>query len=406
MSTTQSDNACLLDKIEAQLMSPQSNLRFDPELEARLEAETGAARNRQIYIAGLMALITFNIFLFNDYVTRPQIFDSAVLIRLVFVTIPCFLIIFTVSRGVKPWQREVLTAYGFVIVSLGATAINWGTESAYATFDAFTFVIIIVTGNIALPMRFFTALTATLATFMILAAGVMAHDYIPADAKQAALLVYAAGSVMTLVANFRFEIAERKSFLLFLRESLRNENMSRANEQLVQMSRTDPLTGLSNRRDFDEKLQMLMEQCVITDQPLSLLIIDIDHFKPYNDAFGHPAGDACLKTVAQAVMAEIRNGQGFAARLGGEEFAVVLPGLGIEAAAGMAERLRASVHRKKIAHDGVDGRAHITVSMGAASLNPDYPEDAVSLIARADGALYRAKRTGRDRAEVDLAAAA
>jgi len=163
---------------------------------------------------------------------------------------------------------------------------------------------------------------------------------------------------------------------------------------LMDLSLRDPLTRAFNRREFFARLGVETEQARRRDRPLSLLMVDIDHFKAVNDAYGHPAGDAALRSVAEALRAAVRPTD-TVARYGGEEFAVLLPDTPLEGSAAIAARLAASMGAQ-VFSVGRGERLAITVSVGVAS----FPLDAASaeeLLIAADDALYRAKREGRNR---------
>ncbi|WP_018609030.1 GGDEF domain-containing protein [Uliginosibacterium gangwonense] len=166
----------------------------------------------------------------------------------------------------------------------------------------------------------------------------------------------------------------------------------------------DPLTSLYNRRAFEDSLKIAWRQCKRETQPLSLLSIDIDHFKQLNDTLGHPAGDACLKSVAAVIRCFARRPEDLAARVGGEEFVVLLPKTPLDAARHMAERLRRTVAGCDVLGDG--GHTLVTVSIGIASVVPERDAKVEALLSAADVALYSAKHCGRDRVMVgvDLAA--
>jgi diguanylate cyclase (GGDEF)-like protein len=223
----------------------------------------------------------------------------------------------------------------------------------------------------------------------------------PLEAQSTIALVNAVGAALTLVANYRFERAERTQYLNLLRENLRNHDIVRANDILSVQSRTDFLTGVLNRRAFDENFYEAFRSCRAEGRPLSVLLADIDHFKAYNDRFGHLEGDKCLIAVARAIAAAVEPGAGFAGRFGGEEFAVVLHGPGFESVPLLTERIRSALTALAIAHPG-SRSGYVTLSLGVATLNPSCPESPEDLLLRADAALYRAKRKGRDCAEFDL----
>ncbi len=171
--------------------------------------------------------------------------------------------------------------------------------------------------------------------------------------------------------------------------------LERTLEDLRREATTDGLTGIANRRYFDVALQTMSGEAMNSGDDLSLLLIDIDHFKMVNDTWGHATGDAVIQLVA-ATLAQNVKGQDCAARYGGEEFAVILPATSIEAAMHVAENLRTALARKMFAPSDVEETVcAVTVSIGVACYDPGEP--LAQLIQRADGALYQAKKTGRDR---------
>ncbi|MGZ9046387.1 MAG: diguanylate cyclase [Telluria sp.] len=164
---------------------------------------------------------------------------------------------------------------------------------------------------------------------------------------------------------------------------------------LERLATRDGLTGLANRRYFDETLQAEWARAMRQKQPLSLLMVDVDNFKAYNDAHGHLGGDECLKRIAVAVAAEMRTND-LVARYGGEEFAVILPNQSLKGAAIVAERIRSRVEQLRLPNRFArDGR--VTVSIGAATALEASDADPSQLVATADAALYRAKHMGRNR---------
>ncbi len=167
-----------------------------------------------------------------------------------------------------------------------------------------------------------------------------------------------------------------------------------ANADLSRKASTDALTGLANRRVFDEALERDMARCGRAGTPLSLILLDVDRFKHYNDFHGHQAGDRCLVMVANAIKTSLLRPADLAARYGGEEFAVILPDTGLAGAEAVAERIRTSI----AAASTYDLGSEVTASLGVAEYDltkaPTTPE---SLVRRADGALYSAKAAGRNR---------
>jgi diguanylate cyclase (GGDEF)-like protein len=172
---------------------------------------------------------------------------------------------------------------------------------------------------------------------------------------------------------------------------------------LQQLATRDGLTGLANRRCFDDTLQAEWQRALRQQQPLSLLMVDVDNFKQYNDAYGHLGGDECLQRIANAVASEMRAND-LVARYGGEEFGVILPNQSLKGAAIVAERIRCRVEQLHLPNLGSQ-RHVVTVSIGAATALPAPGADPSQLVATADSALYRAKHMGRNRISLPTAEA-
>lgn len=171
----------------------------------------------------------------------------------------------------------------------------------------------------------------------------------------------------------------------------------RRNKDLEQEAQTDGLTGIANRRAFDEALERAVRRSRRTNEPLSLLLLDLDHFKSLNDTAGHQAGDLVLRHFARVLAQEARRPDDLAARYGGEEFALILPSTDQAGALEVAKRLRDNLAAAKLPHpNGIEGR--VTVSIGAVTAVSEAGRDVGSLLSTADARLYEAKKAGRDRA--------
>ncbi|KWT73175.1 sensor domain-containing diguanylate cyclase [Comamonas testosteroni] len=173
----------------------------------------------------------------------------------------------------------------------------------------------------------------------------------------------------------------------------------RAESELALLARTDGLTGLNNRRRLDEMLDQEWHRARRNHSIFSLLFVDIDRFKVYNDTYGHQAGDDVISTIAKCIGDNIRRPGDIAARYGGEEFIVVLPDTSLEGASCLAESIRAAVSQLSVEHCGSEF-GYITVSIGCAAWEPEHDADVASVIRSADEALYKAKTTGRNKVVV------
>lgn len=179
-----------------------------------------------------------------------------------------------------------------------------------------------------------------------------------------------------------------------------NAELDRARAGLEHLSETDAMTGIANRRQFDRRLADECARLTRHGMPLALLLVDVDHFKRFNDRHGHPAGDECLRQVAQRLADTARRPGEVAARYGGEEFAVLLPHVDAAAAAAHAQRCLAAVDDARIPHGDSDVSHWVTVSIGVAVSGAGDHHICETLLAASDRALYRAKAAGRHRAEV------
>jgi diguanylate cyclase (GGDEF)-like protein len=223
--------------------------------------------------------------------------------------------------------------------------------------------------------------------------------YVLGHGRLFGLFVIATAGYLWLIALHGPEAYSRSFLLVIVAVALMmgivalRHIMRQARQIELQMAEAhaDVLTGLANRRAFDIELSRRLAQRQRQGTPLSLLVIDVDNFKSFNDEFGHPLGDAILKEVASALEATARR-MDIVARLGGGEFAVLLPGINLEAASRAAERLRSAISDSPLRRDGHEHT--LTISVGLAEAHPD--DDAASLFKRSDSALYAAKQAGRN----------
>lgn len=204
-----------------------------------------------------------------------------------------------------------------------------------------------------------------------------------------------------LIARIRYHTrayldhVQRDAAYAALRESQRQ--LMQANLELERLTRIDGLTGLGNRRYFDEYMLAEWRRALRTRTPLALLMIDVDNFKLYNDSHGHLAGDEVLRQVADAIQAGVSRSGDLAARFGGEEFVVVLLNTDLAGAASVADQIMRRVRALDIPRDG----GHVTVSIGASAMVPTDLAGPDDIIKAADLALFRAKSNGRDRVEIE-----
>lgn len=207
-----------------------------------------------------------------------------------------------------------------------------------------------------------------------------------------------------LIARIRYHseaylsLIERDEAYRALRESQRE--LMETNLELQRLTNVDGLTGLSNRRYFEEYFETEWRSAARTKEPISLLMIDIDHFKLYNDTYGHLAGDEVLRSVAQAVKGTFMRPKDLAVRMGGEEFVVVLPQTPGDSLRTLARKVVEAVESLGIPHSASPASGTVTISVGGATRVPDQADLSSSLIEAADQAMYRAKHSGRNQAVI------
>lgn len=210
------------------------------------------------------------------------------------------------------------------------------------------------------------------------------------------LAVYMPTVIMTLLVSYQLEVEALTSHLQMEENEALKRELSRQNKDLARLSVTDPLTRLSNRRGTEMELSRLMTETPDAASRVVLLVADVDHFKAYNDAYGHGAGDDCLKRVARAMRRALPI-EAHLARHGGEEFVAILADADTDRAAALAESLRRAVRQLGIAHAHTgDRNQHVTISVGAACGPIRSDGDFEQLLETADRALYAAKSDGRN----------
>jgi diguanylate cyclase (GGDEF)-like protein len=186
--------------------------------------------------------------------------------------------------------------------------------------------------------------------------------------------------------------------LIAIVETLRDMTDQKLAEiALEDLATKDSLTGLANRRSLDKKMHLEWKCAQRTGTPLAFILADIDHFKAYNDHYGHQQGDECLRAAAGAIAASIFRPSDMASRYGGEEFAMVMPNTDLAGAHAVAERIRQAVSDQELPHQKSTTAEHITLSLGVAAMIPSARTSTEMLIAAADAALYLAKSQGRNR---------
>jgi len=290
-----------------------------------------------------------------------------------------------VSRRARSTSRAVQPAFSAVVSLFFVAAPVTAGVPARLSDGPWTGEVAILTSSTAL--RFFaTPWFIGVCVLALLIAGLAAHRL---RVRQ----------IAARNAELTAQLADRTAKLQEANELLgqRNHELEEANRRLEVLSTVDSLTEAANRRQFDHILDAEWRRCARTGLPLALLMLDIDHFKPFNDGYGHVPGDACLRKVAGVVRRSVQRAGELVARYGGEEFAVLLPGSDAPHARELAETIRLEVELLAIPHAYSKVAPVVTISAGVAAMIPIYGNTPGELVSAADRALYHAKQTGRNR---------
>ncbi len=389
------DGADLLALADRALAAPGWRLVFPARLEAAFERDTSAGRCRQLASSLLLGVLLYDAFILDDVILNFGHIGRMMAVQLGIVTpLGVALAAYIWRRPPKFWREMA----GVAVTIVAAASIAYFTRivpEAVRLPVMFSLIVVIAFANAVLHLRFGYALAGSLGMLAIFIATMRAPPALDWRIATYTAMLVGAAIVLTLVANHRLERQLRRAYLFGLRERLLGIGLSETNRQLERLSYHDPLTGLPNRRLLAARLAELWDEGEDA-AAIGMLVIDIDFFKAYNDHYGHPAGDACLRAVATLLRQHMRAGIDLITRYGGEEFLAVLPGLDLEACLRIAERIRAAVAAARLPHRGRGENDLVTVSIGAAAVSPRIAANPGDLIMWADAALYQAKQAGRN----------
>jgi diguanylate cyclase (GGDEF)-like protein len=378
--------------VERTLKTGFTWMSFPSRLEQLFEYETGHARNSHLVAVGILWVslgVLYSILGLNGLAT-PFAFGAESAIRMALVTPVLSAITFAIWWGVTPVVRESLMMLASIIapvcVILLVTIARDGDVGANR--GALTIVLLFIT--VVVRLRFWYALAACLA---IAGVQILVPPLLGSPVPGSVPLVLVT-IVATLTANYTLEREYRLNYLQRVFSRIQGAQLAATIEQLHELSHRDPLTGLPNRRVMDSELEALCAR----NELFSVIMVDVDGFKEFNDTYGHQIGDDCLRRIGAMLRASLRRTTDRIARMGGEEFAVVLPQTSLDDARIMAERMRKAVADLRIPHTASPTGKVVTISAGvSASTGPTSPPD---VLAEADKALYRAKSAGRNRVEL------
>ena len=368
-------------------------LVFDHRTEERYEAEHGPDRAAHLRHTILFGVLLYLLHDLSTIMLSPDVFW---LIALVTFTgmVPFSLLVAFLSGRVSMEVRERLVFFAI----LGATAlpisIMYLSNSAHSSHMNAEVILCIVYGNMLMALRFRYAVVYTTVVLLASLLAVYAKPELDYGLRIAIGVQFVSASIFGLYANYLIERRRCTDYFVSLMAVLRAEAAEDSTRQYQELSKTDALTGLPNRRFLDTQL----EDWFSDSRSIVIMMIDIDHFKPFNDTLGHPAGDDCLRVIADTFKSAFNNAPDmFCARFGGEEFVLAVRGAGELQVARLANAIVRSIEALGIPHPGrPDGLDVVTASVGGAFKPSAASETPANLLSRADAALYKAKRRGRN----------
>lgn len=380
-------------------------MKFPQALENDFLEQDPTGRLRHFMFSSIISLMTYNGFLIADYLIIPDVFPIVATLRLLVFTPISLLAMGILWTGrQRPEASHPLMLDTTVLISglFAAATLAYAlsiTNSPMSDFYHAGFAVVVMYGNLVQRLRFWSAVPFSLTVLAIQIVGIAVLPNFNPRLVLPLCLLTTATVAFSLCANYVMERDKRRRYLLTVREHELVRQLSDVNLQLQQLSRVDALTGLFNRRHFQEYLQSLWQRARHEGSEVAIIMMDVDHFKGYNDHHGHPAGDECLRQVAAVMQSSLRQPGDMVARYGGEEFIAVLPNSSLLVALQAAERVRKAVEALSLHHGSSPILPVVTVSLGVAWTNAAAPSVTPdSLISSADRALYDAKRQGRNRA--------
>lgn len=371
-----------------QALSAGRRLAFPPALERQYDAETAAARSRSLAVGVAIFAVINLAFIALDYFSVADEFVFAVHARIGVTLLVLLPVAWLVSRNPPTAIREWLIVFQAVVSAAMVLVLVVGSSDPLRQDYHYGILFILIINLLSLRLRFRYALPMAFTFVALHLATIVNIATITLNSKIAAIGLTQATTVFALMAVYTLEKNERLLWLRALGDRLKAQIF----EELAAM---DPMTGLGNRRAMQHWVEL--RHSATRPGQMALVMIDIDHFKAYNDSYGHLAGDDCIRRVAGVLRAETRKTGDRVFRFGGEEFVALLDGMDEGGAIAVAERMRRAVSALGIPHKASPAPAkHVTASFGVGTGLIAGITDLDALIAVADRALYQAKRDGRN----------
>lgn len=384
--------------VERTLNSNFRWLRFPQQLERQFVLHLPRSRAAGSAVANFLVTLAANLFLFADWIMVPDVFDVALVLRLGVLTPFGLLLMVLTLLSISMRVREKMLLVIDLLSAMLHAFLCIQSNSPMAQMYTVGLAIIMLYSTSHLRTRFWVTATSTAGVMGIYAFTLTQFESPQWEVLISIGLLLFSSAVFTLYNLYGLEYEERLNYLMTLRHQRMQSQLKKANRMLERVSRVDALTQVANRRHFDQFLTHVWERARRDSASVTVLMLDVDCFKAYNDHFGHPKGDQCLTAVAKAIYNSLRKPGDLLARYGGEEFIAVLSKADLAQGLAAAERVRRAVMALRIEHPKSSVDQWVTVSIGVATLQSNLPQTSPqTLVAMADEALYQAKNDGRNR---------
>ncbi|MFQ1699175.1 GGDEF domain-containing protein [Loktanella agnita] len=367
-------------------------LRFDSITEKHYEHARGNARRKHLQYTILFGLIFYNVYNLTSFFLMPDIVWLTIAMRVALVTPGSCILAYLVLHA-SPRMREWLVTVGMINAFTLPLIAFWYTTAPLGAYAFSEQALTLTYGNMLLALRFRHAVMFSIVSVATACLFAATKAGLPDGLMFALCIQMITAGCFTLAGNYLIERRRCEDFLTTLHAKINAENAQTASYALEVLTKTDPLTGLLNRRGLDE----LLDQAHASDQSLAVMMIDVDHFKMFNDTCGHPAGDSCLIRLAETLNACTHQPGVYCARYGGEEFTILVIDKPPLEVVRIAKQLIQSVRTLNITHPGrSDGKPYVTISIGISAQDGSTTQTIAEVMNAADDALYLAKTLGRD----------
>jgi diguanylate cyclase (GGDEF)-like protein len=371
-------------------------LLFPRELEARYDRDRRSQFDARPRILAFVTLV-IGLFTAGDYALLPSNLERSLFFRVGILLPSSVATLWLLRQPRMRGHRDLLYLVFSLIAAACCVAAFPGYNPVTSLCTQTTFVLLVWTIVSATQLKMPLALVCLGCLLLGDTVFLLRSPWLTGTERLTAFAQFSTAAILSGIARHRSDYIHRVAYLLRLREKLRRAELSGLNAHLARISTHDPLTGLANRRLFDQQLHTIWNRALREDAPVSVAMIDVDHFKNLNDTYGHAAGDVVLVFLADTLRSSIRTGTDIAARFGGEEFVILFPGLTEHETLQAAERLRLNIANATVPISATQPPLRCSVSCGVATMRPVPSVKPSDLIEIADAALYRAKRQGRNR---------